>query len=366
MRRFRTMLMLGLVALLAVTLAPAAKADDYDFGDWSGVDGLIDSLPDSFGSQDEDSLSDPVSAYESLLNILAYIPDIFARKLRDGLGRGAAIVCISALCGMASSIADDKNLGWAVELSGIAAVTTVSGGAFSFISLGAQTAAQLADWSALVLPVMATATASAGGVSSSAAKYAAASLGIGLVSKLAASLVLPLIYAYLALSLSAAAFSGSALKAAAKLVKQFAVWVLTLSSGMLLAYLVLSGATAVSVDAVAAKSVKTALGALPVVGSITSDAASAVLAGAAAVRSTAGIIGVIGVLGVCLEPMLALLAQVLLFKAASALSGCFASDGLKSLIDDFGTALGLSLASCGFAALMLFFSLVSFMQAVAV
>lgn len=358
----KTLCAVILTAAVAGTAQPVLSTADSGADPWAGVDEIAAQLADD----GQAPLRDPLSALELIKKLALSAGQLLGDELRGALKSCVLIVCAAALTGLAMTMTEDKGCLWAAELAGIAAVTATAAGSFGLVRLGAQTAAQLADWSALVLPTVTTAAASAGGVTASAAKYAAATLGMSLLSRIAAHCALPLTYSYLAVSLGAAAFDNGLLKGAAGLIKRLVTWVLTLSSSALLGYLVLSGAASASVDAVTAKSVKTALGALPVVGGITSDAAAAVIAGAGVVRSTAGLLGIAGIASVCLGPVLKLAARMLAFKMAAAVAACFAPGRLGGLIDSFGTAMGLSLGTCGLTALLLFFSLVSLMQAVAV
>ncbi len=351
------------VVLLLIMTAPNALAEEH--GDDGQLLELAEALPESDGAEIQaDELTSPAKALEAVEAILKSIPQLLTAGLKEGAGRGAALLLITALSAIASTVTEDKNCIWAVELAGISAVILSSIGVVGLIESGRTAVQKLADWSGLVLPVMASTAASAGAVSSAASKYALASFGLGLLNKFVASVSAPLTGAFIALSVSYAATDNPLLKSVADLVKSVSNWTLTASASVVVFCLAVSGAASASVDALAAKTVKTALSALPVVGGITSDAASAVLVGAGVVRNTAGLIGIIGVLSVCLEPIISLAANVLMYKFAAAAGACFATERLKFLTESISQALNMMLGACGLTAFVLFFSLVSLMKAV--
>ena len=125
-------------------------------------------------------------------------------------------------------------------------------------------------------------------------------------------LLIPLVYAYVAVSCAQAAVGDPGLERLAGLLKGAAAALLT---GLLLAfvgYLTASGAIAGSVDAAAVKAAKLAISrAIPVVGGVLADASESVLAGAGALRGTVGAAGLIVVLAICLGPFLRLALQYL-------------------------------------------------------
>ena len=82
------------------------------------------------------------------------------------------------------------------------------GGMQSMISLASETVTRLSDYSACLLPVMASAMAMSGGTVSAGALYAGTALFSGLLSRLIARLLLPGVSVYLVVAAAEAALLG--------------------------------------------------------------------------------------------------------------------------------------------------------------
>lgn len=325
----------------------------------TAADEIAESLPKEV---EEYADSDSEGLLLGMEELLQKAPALFFEKLGPAVRRGALIVAVAAISGLVAPLARGpaENM---VELAGVAAVAMLSlEGGSSVMEMAMSTVQELTDWSAITLPVMAVATASGGGVRTAAASYAAAALGMSVLSRLLCGSISAIVSAYLALSVGGAAFHAPPLRKMAGVIKQCAKWVMTLLAGALFIYLVLSGMTASAADAVALRSAKTALGTIPVIGSITSEAASAVLSGAALIRGSAGLLGILGTLGICLAPFLQLLAYISVFRVTGALVSSFSQGGIPTLLEDFSSACSFLLAACGLNALYLFFSIVLMMK----
>ena len=153
------------------------------------------------------------------------------------------------------------------------------------------------EFSSLFLPVVAVLTAATGGVTAAAARQGATVLFSQLLITAMDRLLIPLVYAFVAVSCAHAAVGNPGLKKVADLLKGTVTFVLTALLLAFVGYLTASGAIAGSVDASAVKAAKLAISrAIPVVGGILADASEAVLAGAGvrqgpaslALRHTAG------------------------------------------------------------------------------
>ena len=303
---------------------------------------------------------------EGIWKLFSEVPKRFLGALRQSMGSGAVLIGVSAASGLLAPLASDERSGNVLKLAVTAALSAAAiKGSGGLLELTRETVGVLCDWSALVLPVMTSAAAAAGSPGAAAVRYGAAALGMALMSNAVRTLILPLCFAHLALSTAAAAFDAKQLKRAAELMKSAVKWGLTLLSCALFAYLVLSGAAAAGVDAVALKTMKTAMGTLPVVGGAASDAASAVLAGAAAVRGTAGLVGLVGCVGLCLGPVLRLAACVTVFRVSALLAASFGGEAAPSLLADLGDSFSMALGSAGLTGLFLFFSIVAMMRGTA-
>ena len=224
---------------------------------------------------------------------------------------------------------------------------------------------ELSGFSKTALPALYTAAAAAGALSSSAAKYAAASLSLDIMMSVANRVLIPLIYAYLALSLAKSLFADPVNAAVARLIK----WLCgTVMMGMTLlfgAYVGMTDILSSGVDAAAVKTAKAVIStALPVVGGIVSDASAAVVSAAGVLRSSAGVFGLIAVCAICVGPYVALLIRFLLLKAVAAVTEGMPNAGLSALMNDIGTAMAMLLGLLGSGGIMLFISFTAAIRAV--
>ena len=165
---------------------------------------------------------------------------------------------------------------------------------------------------------MCAASAACGTLSSATVKYAASVLFMDSFVTVAQSVILPLIYAYLAVGI-AAAFGNKSLCDISSLLKRLSTLLMIAVSLGFTAYISISSIIASGGDAVASKFAKTAIStALPVVGGIISDAASTVVAGAESMRNTVGIFGMLALLAVCVSPFAVMAVNYLGYKLTAA------------------------------------------------
>lgn len=298
------------------------------------------------------------------------IQDAVSRQIggifKDAAKKGVTILTLAALCALVSTLLDGGKTPNYVVLAAVAAVTvTAAGDVNAFLGLGRTVMDDLNAFSKALLPTLTAAAAAGGMTASAAAKYAATSLFMDILITAANTVILPLIYAFVAVSVGAAAFEGSALKNAARFIKWTVTVLLTAIVLIFTTYLSITGVIAGTADAAAAKLAKTVLSAsLPVVGSILSDAAGTVVGGMNLLRNAVGAYGLLVVCGVCVLPFLRLGVHYLIFKGTAALTAAVADTRISDLTGAIGTAFGFILGLTGTAALILFISIVSVLKAV--
>ena len=235
----------------------------------------------------------------------------------------------------------------------------------TMIHLGTQTVQQISEYGRLLLPVMTTALAAQGGVTSSAALYSGTVVFDTILSSFVSTLLRPMIWLFLALAVAASATGEELLKKMQGSMKWLLVWCLKIILYIFTGYIGITGVVSGTTDAAALKVAKlTISGVVPVVGGILSDASEAVLVGAGTVKSAAGIYGMFAILAIWMGPFLRIGAHYLLLKATAALGGVFGSKPMTELIGSFSTAMGLLLAMTGSVCLMLMISTICFMKGV--
>lgn len=235
----------------------------------------------------------------------------------------------------------------------------------SLVNLAASTVAEISEYGKLLLPVMTTAMAGQGGVSSSAALYAGTALFDALLTSVVKNFLTPMVYLFLILAVASSAIGEEMLKKIRDFMKWAMTWTLKTILYIYTGYISITGVVSGTTDAAALKAAKVTISSVvPVVGGILSDASEAILVGAGAVKNTAGIYGMFAIIAIWIEPFLQIGAHYLLLKATGAVCAIFANKENMELIQDFSSAMGLLLAMTGTICLMLLISLVCYLRGV--
>lgn len=301
---------------------------------------------------------------ELLSKILDYIKGNSGIHLKNALKSAVSILLIAILTSVVSTVFGRKqNYAVMAGIAGISAATVTS--AASFIEMGKNTLLDISVFSKALLPTLAAAGTVNGAYTSAGAKYAVSVFFIDILITASEKLIIPLICAYLAAGVVAAALGGEGINAVVSFLKWLTVTIMTGIVMIFTAFLSVTGVVSGSADAAVQRMTKTAIStALPVVGGIVSDAAGAVAAGAAMLKNGIGVFGLVVVLAVCTVPFLKIGFGYLTYKAAAGLSGTVADPKITKLLGTIGTAFGMILGLVGSAAVMLFVSVIISMKAV--
>lgn len=343
---------------LICMLAPACRG--AELGQEDHVSELW-SAAEEYGVNKDDGLE------EGLGNLFADAAGQVSSFLTRSVWIGVQLLAVVLLCGLAEAVCGPSGALSAPKLAGALGVTALSANSMgAMIGLGRETIEKMEVFSEVLLPVMATLTAATGRVTSAAARQGATILFVQLLIAMIDRLLIPLVYAYIAACCAYAAVGNEGLKKFGSILKGAVTMSLTTLLLIFVGYLTFSGAIAGSADAAAVKATKMAISrAIPVVGGILSDAAESVLVGAGVLKGTVGVVGLLVVLAICIGPFLQLALHYLTYKLAAAFTGTVADPRLSGLLDNLGSAFGLVLGMTGACALLLLFSLVSTVTAVA-
>ncbi|MDR2420590.1 MAG: stage III sporulation protein AE [Oscillospiraceae bacterium] len=378
----KKMLLAVLIAALAISPATALAAGEENGGapgffgeqaDAAGVGRLEKAVPEAAGEILGDmKVADALDAEGAVSRLVSGVISRLRGIVASSLKSAAAVVSAAMLSGVFSAAFPGKGGNYA-RLAGVLAISAVSvSGVNAFIGMGGGVMDELAMFSKALLPCLAAASAAGGAITSAAVKYSATVMFLDFAISVMRSVIMPLIYAYAALSSAEAAVSAAgggapgadALAGASSLVKWLAKTALTCVALAFLTYTSLTGVIASASDAVAVRAAKVAMStALPVVGGILADAADTVMSGAILLRNAVGVFGFLAVAAVCAAPFIKLGVNYMLYKAAGGLAGAVADKSASKLIDAFGAALGLTLGMTGVTAVMLFVSIVSAIKA---
>ncbi len=350
---------IAIAALALLTLTAAARAE--------GLDDVVSAAPEA--------AREAASEIESgNFDLGAILGDIVVKAffggedpIKGAIKNAAAVFAASLLTALCAAFTGEGGGINASRLAGVLAVTAAAvGGMGSMIGSCERAMDELCAFSAALLPTMASASAVTGTAVSSAANFAAASLFMALMTSLTKSVIVPLVYAFVAASAASAAFGGM-ISSAVKLIKWAINTLLIVIATAFTLYLTITGAISARVDAAAVKLTRTAIGNLvPVVGRIIADASESVAAGLDALRSAAGVIGMIAIIAIAAGPVIKAAANHLAFKAAAALSEPIAGKEISALIGDIGTAMGFSMGTVGLCSAMLLVSVTVTLRATGV
>ena len=289
-------------------------------------------------------------------------------ELKNSVEFITALVALCLLGAFASSLCTQKTASVAVEVIACAsAAAYMLGNVDGIVNQTVDAMYRLSDYSKAALPVVFTAAAAGGAVSSSAAKFAAVSFALDVLMSISQKLIVPLVYSFLAITLANAMFSNPILSAVQKLCKWAAS---TMMTGMTIAfttYISMVGAIGSAVDTAAVKTARSFIsGTLPVVGGMISDASAMVLSAAGVVKSCAGVFGLIAAAAICAGPFALLSVKMVLLKGVAAVADSMESGRLSMMFSGIGTAMALLLGLLGSCGIMLFISFTAGLKAVSI
>ncbi len=365
MRKVIRVLMAAVV--FALLLSTAAYAEEWDELVGFEKEKLQQAVPKSAEELMEDVELSPDTDFSAALeNIWRAALKQLGGSFKSAMKSAVLILMAAMICGVVGVLYSASGGVDIVRLAGVLAVAAIAAGDIGVcVGLGRSMIAEVNDFSKVLLPSLTAAAAVSGAVTSAGAKYAAAALFMDVLITCVENVLLPLVYAYIAAVIAECAIGGEGLAGAASFLKWLANSLLTVIVLAFVVYLSVSGLVSGSADAATVRVAKTAIStALPVVGGIVSDAASTVLLGASVIKSTVGVFGMLVVAAACLVPVLRLACHYLLYKGAAKLSAAISGGALAKAAGGISGAFGMVMGTMGACAMMMFFSIISFVQAV--
>lgn len=344
------------------------------------ADSLLETTAEAAGTQDltqglseEERLilgdTDAQFGYDAqgaLARLWEHVLQNAKNELREQFSFALRLLVLIFFCALSDALCDSRTAREGITLAACCCAAFFAAGDWdSGIAQATEALNRLSDYSRAALPVLYTAAAAAGAVSSAPIRYAASSLAMEVLMTVSRSLVLPVIYAYLALSLTLCICENPLLRGVQRLIRRAANAVLGLLTTVFCLYIGLSGLVAASTDALAVKAARSVLsGVLPVVGGILSDSAAALVSAAGVIRNAAGAICLTAVIVICAGPLVFLLIKLLLLRAVGTLAELLPGGALARFLDDCVGVFALLLGLVGSCAVMLFFSLMAGVKAV--
>ena len=299
---------------------------------------------------------------------ILYVLKAALSRLRPDL-KEAAGICIGIFCAVAiSSIIRPVNsrMEKVTDLTTtVAVVTMFLSSAGALINMGAATVTEVSEYGKLLLPVLGTALAAQGGISTSAALYTATGLFDAVLSSLISNILLPMVYIFLALSAANGATGEDLLKKLRDFVKWAMTWILKITLYVFTGFISITGVVSGPTDAAALKAAKlTISGMVPVIGGILSDASEAVLVSAGTVKNSIGLYGMFAVLALWISPFLRIGTHYIMLRMTGGVCSIFSGKRISELIQDLASSMGFLLAMTGSVCVMILISTVCFMRGV--
>lgn len=258
------------------------------------------------------------------------------------------------------------NANSAASIAGAAAISSILfQQANTMVINAADTVWEICEYGKLLCPVLATALAAQGGIGTSAALYAGTTAFITLLNTLVSGWFVPMVYLFLAFSITHCAFGQEIMRRFADAVKKILNWGLKTLLLVFTGYMSVTGVVSGATDAAALKAAKITVSSMvPVVGGILSDASEAILVSIATMKNAAGIYGILAILSVFMGPFIKIGIQYLILKLCTAVCSVFANKKIAVLVEDFSTAMELLLALVAAGSLMVLISTVCYMKGI--
>lgn len=299
---------------------------------------------------------------DGLWTIIQSAIEKFAPELKTAAGTCLAMIAVVLLASIVNALPGSNKKAVAL-VSALALASIFVGQANTMVNLCAKTVIEIGDYGKLLLPVMTTALAAQGGTSGATALYAGTAVFNTVLSALISKVLVPMAYAFLALSVANGAIGDELLKKIRDFVKWLMTWCLKTILYVFTGYMSITGVITGTADAAAVKAAKlTISGVVPVVGGILSDASEAVIVSAGVMKNAVGIYGLLAVTAIWITPFLQIGAMFLLLKLTGVLCNVFGVKQASDLIEDFSAAMGLLLGMTGTVSFLILISTICFMK----
>lgn len=224
------------------------------------------------------------------------------------------------------------------------------------IAYSADVITECSDFMLGFIPVYSSVIAAAGNVSS-AAGYRTLMLGAAtVISRLAGTVIVPLMCVYLALC-TAGTLSPININNISKGVKSFTVWVMSISAALFSGIMGLGSIVSASADGAGAKAVKFAVSsAVPVIGGTVSDALSAAKSCLVMTRNVLGAYAIVAAAVIFVPPIINAVVWKICLAVGSVAGDVLDNKPLSLLLSAGSAVMGIMLAMISITAIVFIFS----------
>lgn len=231
----------------------------------------------------------------------------------------------------------------------ISAVAVISPSLLSIYENSAETLQRGGNFMLIFVPIFAGISIMSGGVMAVGIYNASILTAAELMVQLSSTVVMPVLTATAALSISGSVFPNSTVDSIVTLMRKVITWGMTVTVTLFVGFLSVKSVLGSAVDGFASKTAKFVIsGFVPVVGSAVSDAYSTVKGSFDVMRCTAGTAGTIAIALIMLPPILEIMAFRAVLWISGTAAGMFSVTPLEKLFKslDSGLAIALGVLVC--------------------
>lgn len=339
---------------ISIEQKQAWKVDSLE----TGMQPQTQELMDDF-KPDENS-----NFFQSVLSVFKEAVSKSGNAFKSAVSTVVRVLLIVVLCQLVDSVCYEKGQLLVVVAGTLTIVVCCSSDLKTMIGLGKSTIQEITDYSSLLLPVMVSAATASGALTGAGVAYTVTTFFLNLLMKFSNGIMVPLLYTYLALSVTDTVIQQQRLKK----IRELIGWLIEKGlKGIVYVFtgiLSITGMLTSSADTATLKAAKATIsGVVPVVGSMISGAADSVFASAVLLKNAIGTFGMLAIFSAFILPFLNMGISYILFKISAAVGGVFGSK-LGGLLEAITSVLGYFLAMIASCALIGILSCCCFIRTV--
>ncbi|MBP3707717.1 MAG: stage III sporulation protein AE [Clostridia bacterium] len=348
-----------IIIILLIVNVGVARADEYEEIIKSQEDslGITDFLQESnkytaenFSDIDlQEILQSAISGNIDGKKISSSIFKIFGNEIQSAITIFGSIIIIVIINSLLNCITDglqNKSVSQiAYYVQYILIVTIILTNFSSIIDSIKQSVNDMTSFTNILVPLMMTLIISTGSITTASVMQPLIIFMITLIGNFINNVAIPLILMSTALGIMSQMSDRVQIGRLAKRIKSSTVWIIGIVLTIFVTMVSVNGNLSVSVDAVAAKTAKTAVSNLvPLVGKILGDAMESVLGCSNILKNAIGVIGVIVVIAISVSPIIKLLLFMCIYYLGSAICEPIADVKIVKLFDQMGDTFKVLLA----------------------
>ena len=281
---------------------------------------------------------------ESGTGLLYKILSLFLDSLKSGMSEMAKIMLAVLIFGIILRFIPEGTASEAAFYATYAVLFAMALFVFEkAATVGAEVIDEMNFFVKAAVPVMCS-LAVPGGKFLSSAQTAGIIAGICVVTETAARVLLPLTSMMAALSAANNLSNDMTLKGLERLIKRVIMWCIGITMTVFVSLLKIRGLTGSSLDNVAGKTVRFAVGNMvPVVGGIISDSLENIISYSRAIQTGCGAVGIIALIYMIIPPVMQIAGMLVAFRITGIVTSPVTDSRINGAIDNFSDILGLVL-----------------------